>query len=154
MPNGSFRRMQWNWLVNMRDLFAPNPALMGVDIAIQVKMGVVCPQNVVWSMCVYFHPCKEFQSKRFSWSRIITLKFLKMFDFIWVKLQHFMDSFVHCTLWYILCFPFLLLTNPFLQSLPSFSLNPAVSLVLGIFLLLNDTFAKHTAHCCCIHNNI
>ena len=31
--NGDFRRMQWNWVDNMRDLFNPNPAFMGADIA-------------------------------------------------------------------------------------------------------------------------
>lgn len=32
--NGDFRRLQWNWIYNMREFFGANPAVMGADITI------------------------------------------------------------------------------------------------------------------------
>lgn len=79
----------------MRDLYDPDPAVMGVDFVIQVNMGPICRQNVPWSMFIHFRPCKVFQ-KRLVYSRIVYLKFFNMFDFVCVELQHFTDDFVHC----------------------------------------------------------
>ena len=63
-------------------------------------MGLIYPQNVSWHRFFHFQEqrmSKEFQSEIFSSSKIVTLKFLIMFDFVWVELQHFTDNFVHCT---------------------------------------------------------
>lgn len=98
-------------------------------------------------MFVHFHPCKEFQSKRLFCSRIVTLMFLNMFDFIWVKRQHFADNFVQRTLWYVHsmsdstyreCFPLLLLPPPIATTC-------TVSTKAGFLPLLNATDNKPMA---------
>ena len=90
---------------------------MGADIAFQVKMGLIYPQNVPWPMFFHFYPCKEFQSKRFFSISIIMLKSLNMLVFAWVELWHFMKFFLHCAPCYVhtacnctyrLCFPLLI----------------------------------------------
>lgn len=52
-------------------------------------------------MFVYFHRWKEFHSKIFSFSRIVALKFLNIFDIVWVELQHITDNFVYRSPWYV-----------------------------------------------------
>lgn len=122
------------------------------------------------------------QSEKFSCRKNVTLKFLNMFDFVWQTYSTLWTilytvfhgtSIRRTTALVLLLLPLLMqqplrfsqkqdscpfqvqqITNLWLQTLLSFSSKPAMSLALGVFLLLNYTFAKHAAHCYFIHSNI
>ena len=71
-------------------------------------------------MFIHFHLYKEFQKERFSCSRIVMLKFLNMFNFVWVEPKQFTDNFVHlisryahstCDRQHVLCVFFILASS-------------------------------------------